>query len=294
MLFFLTLAIDGALSGVLYALIALAFVLVYKASTMINFALGEWIMFGALLAGAGLQVLQLGVGGALVFAALAMAALGLVFGQVVVRRLVVRPAMAAIMATLGLGMVMRGAAPMIFSDAPGLIPATLLREPLTVGEVAIPADKLAAGGVAALGTGLIGWFYRSSRTGLALRAIADDAQAAMSAGIDVDRHLLLVWALTGVVATVAGILWVFVAGSGFGVALIGLKVFPIVIIGGLDSVAGTIVAAMAIGVLESLASGYLDGMLGSGFGAMMPYLVLLAMLLVRPRGLFGSPRIERV
>jgi branched-chain amino acid transport system permease protein len=294
MSFFLTLVIDGALAGALYALIALAFVLIYKASAMINFALGEWIMFGALLAGAGAHALRLGGVGGFLFAVLVMAALAWTFGQLVVRRLIARPPIAALMVTLGLGMMMRGVAPVLFGDSPGLIPQTLLREPLVAGEIAIAADKLGAGGVAALCTALIGWFYRHSRTGLAVRAMADDPQAAMSVGIDVERHLLLVWALTGVVAVVAGVLWLFVAGSGFGVALIGLKIFPIVIIGGLDSVAGTIVAAMAIGVLESLGSGYLDGAVGSGFGGIMPYLALLAMLVVRPHGLFGSPRIERV
>jgi branched-chain amino acid transport system permease protein len=293
MSFFLTLVIEGALAGALYALIALAFVLVYKASAMINFALGEWIMVGALLAGTGLHSLKLGSVGALVFAVVVMAALGLLFGQAV-GRLVSRPAIAAIMLTLGLGMVMRGIAPLVFGDSAGLLPQTLLREPLRLGAVAIPADKLLAGGVAALCTLLIGWFYGASRTGLALRAIADDPQVASSAGIDVERHLLLVWALTGAVAVIAGVLWVFVAGSGFGVALIGLKVFPIVIIGGLDSVPGTIVAAMVIGVIESLAAGYLDVVLGSGFGSIVPYLALLAMLAMRPQGLFGSPRVERV
>ena len=294
MSFFLTLVVEGALAGALYALIALAFVLVYKASAMINFALGEWIMFGALLAGTGAHALRLGELGGLVFAMLAMTALALLFGHLVVRRLIARPAIAGLMVTLGLGMVMRGVAPVLFGEAQGLLPQALLREPLTAGDVVIPADKLAVGAIAALFTALIGWFYRFSRTGLALRAIADDPQAAMSAGIDVERHLLIVWALTGVVAVVAGVLWVFVAGSGFGAALVGLKILPIVIIGGLDSVAGTIIAAMAIGVLESLGAGYLDGVVGSGFGGIVPYLGLLAMLAVRPQGLFGSPRIERV
>ena len=294
MAFFLTLVIEGALAGALYALIALAFVLVYKASAMINFALGEWIMFGALLAGTGAHALRLGGPGGLVFAILAMIALALAFGHLVVRRLIARPAIAALMVTLGLGMVMRAVAPMLFGEAPGLIPQGLLREPLTAGGLAIPADKLAVGAIAAVCAALVGWFYRCSRTGLALRAIADDSQAAMSAGINVERHLLIVWALTGVVSVVAGVLWVFVAGSGFGVALVGLKILPIVIIGGLDSIAGTVVAAMAIGVLESLGTGYLDGVVGSGFGGIVPYIGLLAMLAVRPQGLFGSPRIERV
>ena len=294
MSFFLALVIDGALAGAIYALIALAFVLVYKASSMINFALGEWIMFGALLAGTGLHALQLGTVGALIFAAVAMVALAAGFTRLVVRHLIGCPAIAAIMVTLGLGMVMRGTAPLLFGGTPGMIPQTFLSEPLAIGGFAIATDKLAAASVAVLCTALIGSFYRYSRTGIALQAMADDAQAAMSVGIDVDRHLLFVWGLTGVVAVVAGVLWVYVAGSGFGVALVGLKVFPIVIVGGLNSVAGTMVAALAIGVLESLGAGYLDDLVGSGFGGIVPYLALLAMLALRPHGLFGRPRIERV
>jgi len=292
--YFLALVIDGALAGAIYALIALAFVLVYKASAMINFAIGEWIMLGALLAGVGMHLLQLGAIGALAFAGIGMIALAACFCRFVVRRLVARPAIAAIMVTIGLGMILRGLAPLLFPGVSGLIPSSMLSEPWTVSGVDIPANKLAAAGVAVLCTAAIGLFYRISRTGVALRAIADDPQAAMSAGIDVDRHLLFVWGLTGLVSVVAGVLWVFVAGSGFGVALVGLKIFPIVIIGGLDSVAGTIVAAIAIGMLESLGAGYLDGVVGSGFGAVVPYLAILMMLMVRPHGLFGHPRIERV
>jgi len=116
----------------------------------------------------------------------------------------------------------------------------------------------------------------------------------MSVGIDVDRHLLIVWGIAGVISVAAGVLWTFVSGGGFGVALVGLKVFPIVIIGGLDSIPGAIVGAMIIGMLESLGAGYLDPALGGGFGNIVSYLLLIGMLVARPSGLFGRPRIERV
>ena len=259
---------------------------------MVNFALGEWIMVGALLAGLGRHVLQLGAVGAVVFAAFGMVLLAACFNHLVVRHLVARPAISAIMVTLGLGMIMRGVAPQLFADVPAMIPPSV--QSVTLGELGVATNKLTAASVAILCTAAIAAFYRYSRTGIALRAMAEAPQAAMSVGIDVDRHLLFAWALTGVVAVVAGVLWVSVAGSGFGLALVGLKIFPIVIIGGLDSIVGTIVAAVAIGVLESLCTGYLDERLGSGFGTIVPYLALLAMLAVRPHGLFGRPRIERV
>jgi branched-chain amino acid transport system permease protein len=294
MSYFFALAIEGALAGAIYALVALAFVLVYKASAIMNFALGEWVGLGAVLSGAGLQGLQLGVLGAAALAGLAMASLAASFYLVAVRRLVGRPAIAAVMLTLGLGMLMRAAGLLLLPGLAGPGPASLANDPVSLGAVSTSAGRLVAAAVAALGVALMAGFYRFTRAGIALRAIADDVQAAMAAGIDVDRHLLMVWALAGLVAAVAGLLWASVNGGGFGVALIGLKLFPIVILGGLDSILGTVVAAVAVGVLESLAAGYLDGVLGSGFGGIAPYLLLLAMLMLRPHGLFGQSRVERV
>jgi branched-chain amino acid transport system permease protein len=191
-------------------------------------------------------------------------------------------------------MVMRGSAPLLFPGVPGTIPLSIPTEPLIIGNLPIAHEKVVTACFAALCIGAISGFYRFSRTGIALRAMADDPQVAMSMGINIDHHLLIVWCLTGIVSVIAGILWVLVSGGGFGVALVGLKVFPIVIIGGLDSVAGTIVGAIAIGVLESLGAGYLDQTLGGGFGNIASYLALLAMLMLRPYGLFGQQKIERV
>ena len=140
----------------------------------------------------------------------------------------------------------------------------------------------------------VSWFFSRSRTGIALRAIADDQQAAMAVGIDLNRHFALTWAMVGVLSVCAGTLWTVVAGGGFGMVLVGLKVFPIVIIGGLDSIPGTLAGAVVVGVLESLAAGYVDPLLGGGFSNVASYLVLIAMLFVRPYGMFGRPDVERV
>ena len=292
--FFLSLLIDGALAGAIYALIALAFVLVYKASRMINFAIGEWVMWGALLVATGVHTMGLGLAGGLVFASGGMMALAFAFSRLVLRRMTAPPVITPIMITLGLGAVMRGVGAMIFAGVPGAVSLPIPADPIIIDGVPIATDKLVAALVAALCIALVGAFYRCSRTGLALRAMADDRQTAMSVGIDVDHHFLIVWAVAGVISVAAGVLWTFVAGGGFGVALVGLKVFPIVIIGGLDSISGAIVGAMIIGVLESLGAGYLDPHLGGGFGNIASYLLLIAMLVARPAGLFGRPRIERV
>jgi branched-chain amino acid transport system permease protein len=292
--FFSSLLIDGALAGAIYALIALAFVLVYKASRMINFAIGEWVMWGALLVGAGVHAIGLGPTGAFIFACAGMVALAFAFSRLVLRQMTAPPLIVSIMITLALGAVMRGIGAMIFAGVPSGMPLPVPLDPITIEGVPIAPDKLVAAIVAALCIALVGAFYQFSRTGLALRALADDRQTATSVGIDIDHHLLIVWSIAGVISVAGGVLWTFVTGGGFGVALVGLKVFPIVIIGGLDSIPGAIVGAMIIGVLESLGAGYLDPTLGGGFGNIASYLLLIGMLVVRPSGLFGRPRIERV
>ena len=294
MLFFVSLIVDGALAGAIYALISLAFVVVYKASRMINFALGEWAMVGSRLAATGFYVVGFGLAGAIGFAAAGMVALALAFNRVVLRRLVARPLISLIMVTLGLGALMRGAAALLFSGIPAAVTLPIPRDPLLVHGVMVSADKLAAAAVAAACIAIVNWFFHRSRTGVALRAIADDQQAAMAVGIDVDRHFSITWAMVGILSVLAGTLWTLVSGGGFGAVLVGLKVFPIVIIGGLDSIAGTIVGAIVVGILESLVAGYLDPHLGGGFGTVASYLVLIVVLFVRPYGLFGRPHVERV
>src|SRR4051794_2810705 len=294
LIFLLSVLIEGVLSGAVYALIALAFVLVYKSSRMINFAIGEWLMAGALSAGAGYYAFGFGSLGAILFAVLGMAAFGKAFNAAVVRRLAAGPVISAIMATLGLGALMRGLFPIIFHGIPAGVRLPIPPEPLRICGVIVPPEKLAAAAAALTAIAVVTWLYGHTRTGLALRAIADDRQAALAIGINVDRHFGLVWAIAGIVSVCAGVLWVLVAGGGFGIALVGLKVFPIVVIAGLDSVPGTIVAAMLIGTIESLGAAYLDPKLGGGFGAMTSYLLLIATLVGRAYGLFGRPPAERV
>lgn len=294
MQFFASLLVDGILAGSVYALIALAFVVVYKASRMINFALGEWVMFGSRVAAAGLHGAGLGPAGALAFAGAAMVALALAFNRLVLRRLVGQPLIGIIMVTLGLGAVMRGVAPILFAGFPAAIPLPIPQEPLLMHGIRIPPVRVVALVVAAVAIAGVSAFFRWSRTGVALRALADDQQVAFSMGIDVYRHLAIAWGIVGVLAVIGGTLWTMVAGTGFGLALLGLKVFPIVVIGGLDSFVGSIVGAVIIGVLESLTAGYVDPLLGAGFSSVAPYLLLLGVLFVRPQGIFGRPEARRV
>jgi branched-chain amino acid transport system permease protein len=204
------------------------------------------------------------------------------------------PVISLIMVTIGLGAVMRGAAALVFTGIPSGLPLPVTPEPLLLNGLLVSPEKLMAALIAGSCIGLLSWFYQYSRTGIELRAIADDPNAASAAGINVHRQFAIVWAITGVTSAVAGILWILVNGGGFGVALVGLKIFPIVIIGGLDCLPGTIIAAMLIGIFESLGAGYLDPQLGPGFGTISSYVLLLAMLLARPYGLFGHAPARRV
>jgi branched-chain amino acid transport system permease protein len=293
-LFFVSLLVDGALAGAVYALVALAFVVVYKASRVINFALGEWVMLGARLVATGLATAGLGLAGALGAAAAGMVALGVVFNRTVLRRLAGQPPISLIMVTIGLGALIRGAAALAFASIPASISLPLPQEPIVVHGVRAPADKVAGAAIALACIAVMSGFFHRTRTGVALRAISDDPEAAMAVGIDLDRHVSMTWAMVGVLSVLAGTLWTVVAGGGLGVVLIGVKVFPIVIIGGLDSIPGTLVGAMVVGVLESVTAGYVDPLVGGGFGTVACYLVLIAVLFVRPYGLFGRPAIERV
>jgi branched-chain amino acid transport system permease protein len=292
-LFLSALLVDGLLAGAIYALVALAFVVVYKTSGAINFALGELGLLGARLVATGLHGLALGLSGAVGAAAGAMVVLALGFNRLVLRHLVGRPLISLIMVTLGLGALIRGAAPLLFRTIPGAIALPVPPEPLDVHGVLVPAERLVAAAIAIVSIALVTALFRFSRTGLALRAIADDQQVALAMGIDVQAHVALTWALVGVLSVLSGTLWAVAVGGGLGVVIIGLKVFPILVIGGLDSAPGIMVGAVLIGVLESLAAGYLDPRLGAGFSSVVPYLLLLLVLLTRPYGLFGQPKIER-
>jgi branched-chain amino acid transport system permease protein len=293
--FLLTLLIDGALAGAIYALIALSLIIVFRAMRMINFALGEWVTLGPLLVAFFWNTLGMDAIAALMLATASTIVLALAFSRLVLSRLVGRPLIALIMVTLGLGAAMRGTIAVLFGDSPRALPFELPREPIQFAGLEVATPKLIAALIATLCIAGLGSFLQRSRTGIALRALAADPQAAMAVGINIHRHFAITWALAGVVSMAAGVLWTLVSGGGaFGLQLLGLKVFPIVVIGGLDSIAGTIVAAVAVGAVESLVAGYLGPVVGYGVGGIAASVLLLVVLMVRPHGLFGQGVVGRV
>jgi branched-chain amino acid transport system permease protein len=223
-----------------------------------------------------------------------MVALALGVNRLVLRPLVGSPVIALLMVTIGLGIVLRASAVFLFQGLPAGLPLPIPRDPVAIQGVLLSIDELVAAGIALLCVAAVSWGLQHSRIGLAIRAMADDQQAAMLVGIDLPRYVAMTWALMGVLCVVAGTLWTFMSGGGIGVVLVGLKVLPMVIIGGLDSLPGTLLGALVVGLLESLAAGYLDPLVGGGISTIVAYLVALVVLWLRPYGLLGTPDIERV
>lgn len=292
--YFLALLISGLLSGAVYALVGAAFVVVYRASAVLNFSLGEWVSLGARVTGVGVQA-----AGGPFFIALAAAigvlsALALVFNRLVIRRLIGRPVVAVVMATLALGVFMRGGSAITLGGLPSDLPYAFLRELWWVGDIPLPPSRLLASSVAiVLVLGVIA-FFRYSRAGIAIRAIADDPQAATVMGMSVTRYLALAWIISAILCVSGGVLWSIDGLGGFGMGLVLAKVLPVVVIGGLTSFGGAFVGALIVGVAENMASGYLDPILSPGTGSVIAAVMVVAMLWVRPSGLFGARTVVRI
>ncbi len=292
--FTLVLVTNGVLIGLMYSLIALGFVLVYKATDAINFAQGEFVMLAGFII-AGMLVLA----GApfwlsVVVAVLGMVAFGFGLERVVLRPLIGRPIIAVIMATIGLATVLRGAAPLFFGAETRALALPMSDEPISLGVITLPPVQV-VGALLSLGfLAAFTWFFLKSRMGVAMRAVADNQQVAMAMGINVQRYFAIAWGMAGIVSALGGLAWGALLGVDVHLALIGLKVFPVVILGGLDSILGAIVGGLIVGVVENLAAGYLDPLVGGGTKDFAPYVLMILMLMVRPYGIFGKRRIERV
>jgi branched-chain amino acid transport system permease protein len=292
--FLLALLLNGVSIGLMYALIALGFVLVYKATDAINFAQGEFVMMAGLIAAA-----VMGPEGTwLILAILATLAIMVGFGfaleRVVLRPLLGRPVVAVIMATIGLAAVLRGLTPIIFGSSTMGVLLPIGDEPITIGPASLPPIQVLGAVVAILFFAAFGWFFKKSRMGVAMRAVADNQQVAQAMGINVERYFAIAWAMTGVVSALGGIVWGSMLGVDIQLALVGLKVFPVVILGGLDSIGGALLGGVIVGVVESLAAGYLDPYVGGGTKDFAPYVLMILVLMFRPYGMFGRRQIERV
>ncbi len=292
--FFVLLMSNGILIGLMYSLIALGFVLVYKATDAINFAQGEFVM----IAGFVTAVALLAYGAPLPVAAgaglVGMIAFGFGLERVVLRPLIGRPVIAVVMATIGLAAVLRGLGPLAWGAETKPLPLPIPDEPFILGPLFLPPIQLLGAIVSLLFLAGFGWFFLKSRKGIAMRAVADNQQVAMAMGINVERYFALAWAMTGVVSALGGVVWGNLLGVDVHLALVGLKVFPVVILGGLDSIVGAIVGGLIVGIVENVAAGYIDPYVGGGTKDFAPYVLMIVALMIRPYGIFGKTIIERV
>jgi len=292
--FFAQLVLNGLMVGALYTLIAMGFVLIYKASEVINFAQGEQVMLGGYLALMMLSTVRLPLPLAILATMGVMALLGFAVERGILRPLTGYPVVSVIMATIGLAAVLRGLAPMVWSAEVRGFPAILPSTPLRVLGVPLAPVNLASAALALLCMGVLGYVFQRTRFGIAMRAVSDDPRAAAAMGVDLRTILALAWAIAGMVSALGGVIWGRILGVDPYLAIVGLKVFPVVILGGLDSILGAVVGGFVMGVLESLAAGYIDPLVGGGAKDVVPFGVLIVALMVRPYGLFGREIIERV
>ena len=309
MAFFLETLLGGLMAGMLYSLVALGFVLIFKASGVFNFAQGAMVLFGALAmarfaewipAWTGLESKWLANVAAFVLAGGVMFVVAWLIEALVLRHLVNQEGATLLMATLGITYFLEGAGQTLFGSSIYKIDIGMPKEPVMAfdnvfeGGILVNQEDLIAAGIAALLVALLSLFFQKTGTGRALRAVADDHQAAQSIGIPLHRIWMIVWCVAGVVALVAGMIWGSKLGVQFSLATVALRALPVVILGGLTSVPGAILGGLIIGVGEKLSEIYLGPLVGGGIEIWFAYVLALAFLLVRPQGLFGEKIIDRV
>ena len=291
--FIFSLVVSGLSIGMMYSLIALGFVLVYKATDAINFAQGEFVMLAGFVCATMLSA-KAPLWLAVIIAIVVMVVFSFALERVVLRPLLGRPVVAVIMATIGLAAILRGLPPITIGAQTQTIPLPIGDSPVPVLWATLPPIQVLGLIVSGLCLAGFTWFFMKSRMGVAMRAVADNQQVAMAMGINVERYFAIAWAMGGIIAALGGIIWGSMLGVDTQLALVGLKVFPVVILGGLDSIIGAVVGGLIIGVVESVAAGYLDPLVGGGTKDFAPYVLMIIALMFKPYGLFGKRKIERI
>jgi branched-chain amino acid transport system permease protein len=292
MSFFFEVLITGLLVGIMYSLVAMGFALIYKASDVFNFAQGDMSLLAGLALVGFLTVMPLWLALICTVGVMTIMAYGTVF--IIFRPLVARPPLILFMAAIGLSFLVQGIGQSIWgTQAKGLfigIPEITWE----IKDVFLNSFDLTFGGVAAALVAGLAWFFQKTRTGRALRAVADDHEAALSVGIPLLRAWAVTWVIAGIVATVAGVAWGSRLGVQFSLSLIAFKALPVLILGGIDSIPGAILAGLVVGAGENLAEVYIGPYVGGGIQTFFPYLMALLFLWFKPYGMFGKEIIERV
>jgi len=309
MSFFLETLLGGLMSGMLYSLVALGFVLIYKASGVFNFAQGAMVLFAALSMARfsewipqwlGMDNLFMANLLAFAISVVAMFAVAWLIERLVLRHLVNQEGATLLMATLGIAYFLDGVGQTIFGSDIYKIDVGMPKEPVMMlesvfeGGILINKEDFVAAFISALLVVALSLFFQKTSTGRALRAVADDHQAAQSIGIPLDRIWVIVWCVAGITALVAGVIWGSKLGAQFSLSTVALRALPVVILGGLTSVPGAIIGGLIIGVGEKMSEVYLGPYVGGGIEIWFAYMLALVFLLFRPQGLFGEKIIDRV
>ena len=295
--FVMEVLIAGLLSGVMYSLVALGFVLIFKASGVFNFAQGAMVLFAALTFA---RFLEMGINFwlAAAIALVVMMVMAVVIERVMLRPLVAQPVIILFMATIGLNYFLEGMAQAVWDSQVHALELGIEDVPwesvMDATGILISLFDVWAAVICGVLVLVLAFFFQKGRIGRALRAVADDNQAAMSVGIPLQMIWAIVWATAGIVALVAGALWGQRLGVQFSISLVALKALPVLILGGFNSIAGAIIGGLIIGAAEKLAEVYLGPIIGGGIEAWFAYFIAMLFLMFRPHGLFGEELIERV
>ncbi len=294
--FFLQLVISGFALGMIYALVAIGFVLILKCSKAFNIAQGHFVMIGGYLGFTFLVMFNMPVWAAILAAIATAIIMGLLIERLTLRPLVGQPILAVIMMTIALAVILEGLATLVwggeYKTYHGLLPTLTIK----VVELSIPPDTTLGLIVSIVVVAILMILFRYTKSGLAMRATAEDEQVVQSAGIKVTTVYALSWVIAAVAGVVAGIILGGVSGVMIPMAEVGLKALAVALLGGVDSIGGAIIAGIIIGVSENVAAGYLDSLLpaGGGLANVFPFIVILIVLIFRPHGLFGLAEIERI
>jgi branched-chain amino acid transport system permease protein len=298
--FFIEVLLGGLMAGVLYSLVALGFVLIFKASGVFNFAQGAMVLFAALSLVRIMDIFHAPLAVAIIATILIMIVLALLIERIVLRPLVNQPGITLFMATLGVSYFLDGLGQALWGSDAYKLDIGMPKQPLLLfqstfeGGVLLPSEDVIAAVIAGTLVAGLALFFQKTRVGRALRAVADDHQAAQSVGIPLNYIWVVVWTVAGLVALVTGMVWGSKLGVQFSLSLIALKALPVLILGGFESIPGAIVGGLIIGAGEKLAEVYLGPPVGGGIENWFAYVVALGFLLIRPEGLFGEKHIDRV
>ena len=292
--FFLLLLTSGIAVGGIYALIALGFVLIYKATSIINFATGEFMMIGAYIFYTCSVLFGLPAIPSFLFVMAGAGLLGLLVERTILRHMLGQPTISIVMVTIGLSSILMGLAEMIWSSDYKSFPALFPRAPIIVGDLIIRSNLFWGFVVAMVTVAIFALSFKYAKIGVAMRATANDQMAAFSMGINVRSMFTLAWIFGSIAASIGGLIIGNIGGVQPNLGGIGLKIFPVVILGGLDSIGGAVLGGFIVGIVENLAGGYLDPLVGGGVKNVAPFVILVLILMVRPYGLFGRKEIERL